>query len=300
MKPTLVILAAWMWSRYGGWGLKQIDKMWPSWETIMEYAIYDAVKAWFWKIVFVIRESFADAFEKQFWHRSSHIELAYAFQDVNPVIEWVEYPERTKPRGTWHAILAAKDHITTSFVCIYADDYGGPHAMQLAKDFLVNECSDSQCALLWFELKQTLSPNWSVNRGELIVDENNYLERTVERLKVRVVGDHGEYPLEDWSMGRIELDALVNMWCFCFAPSVLDHFENMFVDFVKEHWSKEWAEFFIPLVLDNLMQSGEVKCKVIQTDDKRFWVSYQDDKLFVQQWFAQMTEDGMYPSPLWS
>lgn len=298
MKPTLLILAAGMGSRYG-W-LKQIDTFWPSGESIIEYSIFDAIRAGFGKIVYVIREEFEQDFRSKFWHIEKHIDVEYVFQSVNPVIDGISYEFREKPWWTGHAILSAKDVINEPFVVVYADDYCGSSAFELCNDFIQTRLSPSQCAVLGFELINTLSPHGGVNRWVLYTDAQWFLLQTVEVLKISLSdsGDRAHYPLADGLFGELSLQSLVNMWCFCFDWSIFWHLERLFLAFVRDNSHDPKAEFFLPSALDDLIKAGLLRCSVIATPDQWCWVSYRDDKALVIDRFSSMVQDWLYSSPL--
>lgn len=297
MKPMLLILAAGMGSRYG-W-LKQIDAFWPAGESIIEYSIYDAIRAGFGKVVYVIREEFESDFRAKFWHIEKYIDVEYVFQSVNPVIGDLSYITREKPWWTGHAILSAKDVIDEPFVVIYADDYCGIHAFELCHDFLQTNVSSSHCAVLGFELSNTLSPYGGVNRWVLYTDVQWFLLETVEVLKISLQGDKAVYPLDDTQRGELSLQSLVNMWSFCFDSSIFSHLERLFFSFARDNLHNPKAEFFLPTALDDLVKDQLLRCSVIATPDQWCGVSYREDKNMVSDRFATMVRDGNYPSPLW-
>lgn len=300
-KPTLLILAAGMGSRYGG--LKQVDGIGPNEEAILEYSIYDAIRAGFGKVVFVIRASFEDAFKEKFANKfQDKIEVLYTFQEVNPTVEGVtDIPHREKPWGTGHAVLAAKHLINEPFAVINADDYYGVSAYQTIADFFKNEVSPNRFAMVGFVLEKTLSDNGTVNRGICQTDENNALTDVVERLKIRRESDGKvyytdendgkDYPLKDKDI------ASMNFWGF--HESFMEAAHEMFVEFVKANKENTRSEFYIPLIVNNLIQADKLDLQVLKSEDQWFGVTYQEDKQMVIDGMNQLTEEAVYPNPLW-
>jgi dTDP-glucose pyrophosphorylase len=300
-KPTLLILAAGMGSRYGG--LKQVDGIGPNEEAILEYSIYDAIRAGFGKVVFIIRESFEAAFKEKFANKfQDKIDILYAFQEVNPKVEGVEdIPHREKPWGTAHAVLAAKDLINEPFAVINADDYYGVSAYKTIADFFKTEVTSNRYAMVGFVLDKTLSDNGTVNRGICQTDDKNSLTDVVERLKIRREADGQvyyndendgkDYPLKDKDI------ASMNFWGF--HESFMDAAHKMFVAFVKENKANTRAEFYIPFVVNNLIQAGNLDLQVLKSEDQWFGVTYQEDKPMVVAALKNLSEDGTYNNPLW-
>ena len=300
MKPTLLILAAGMGSRYGG--LKQVDGVGPSGEAIIEYSIYDAIRAGFGKVVFVIRESIEEAFKEKFANKfQDQIEVVYAFQEFETPIEGIDkFPPREKPWGTGHAVLVAQNVVNEPFVVINADDYYGEDAFKSIADFLTNEAAPDRNAMVGYVLKNTLSDNGTVSRGVCEMDAEGYLTDVVERMKVQRVAA-GKVTCEvDGSPMDLDENSLVSMNLWGFHPSIFETIRTMFVDFVANNQENPRAEFYIPLVVNHLISTGAVKLKVLSSDEKWYGVTYQEDKETVQNAFHQFAAEGKYPSNLWA
>ncbi|MCP4123139.1 MAG: NTP transferase domain-containing protein [Bacteroidetes bacterium] len=299
MKPTLLILAAGMGSRYGG--LKQIDPLGPSGETIIEYSIYDAIHAGFGKVVFVIRESFADDFKERFSGKfDDQIEIAYAFQSVNTPVEGIDnIPEREKPWGTMHAVIVAEHVVSEPFAVINADDFYGRDAFEQIAKFLTTECSEDTYGMVGYVLSNTLSPNGSVSRGVCKADDKGDLATINERTKIHWEGDKIVY-LENDAYHEVDTDSIVSMNFWGFHQSVFQTGREMFREFVKENKENPKAEFFIPLVADNLIKSGDARFDIMTSQDHWFGVTYPEDRQTVVDAFKKMTDEGRYPVSLWA
>ncbi|WP_316823345.1 NDP-sugar synthase [Pedobacter gandavensis] len=299
MKPTLLILAAGMASRYGS--MKQIDGFGPNNETIIDYSIYDAIKAGFGKVVFIIKEEFLEDFKEIFEAKlNGKIETDYVFQNFNIKQFGVDIEiERSKPWGTAHAILAGRTAINEPFCVINADDFYGLDAYQKMVKFLTTEVSDSNYSMIGYEIGKTLSEYGSVSRGVCQVNENGILEEVVERTKVLKNGDaivfeegDTQYPLTP--------DTRVSMNFWGFTPAVFKITEELFRDFAVQNKENPKSEFFIPLVAEYLVKSRIADFKVIPTDSQWFGVTYKEDKPIVQASIDQLIKDGAYPSNLWN
>ncbi|MCX2450766.1 sugar phosphate nucleotidyltransferase [Pedobacter sp. PLR] len=298
MKPTLLILAAGMASRYGS--MKQIDGFGPNNETIIDYSIYDAIKAGFGKVVFIIKEEFLEDFKEIFEAKlNGKIETDYVFQDFNIKQFGVDIEiERSKPWGTAHAILAGRTAINEPFCVINADDFYGLDAYQKMVKFLTTEVSDSNYSMIGYEIGKTLSEYGSVSRGVCQVNADGILEEVVERTKVLKNGDaivfeegDTQYPLTP--------DTRVSMNFWGFTPAVFKITEELFRDFAVQNKENPKSEFFIPLVAEYLVKSRIANFKVIPTDSQWFGVTYKEDKPIVQASIDQLIKDGAYPSNLW-
>lgn len=300
-KPTLLILAAGMASRYGS--MKQTDGFGPNGETIIDYSIYDAIRAGFGKVVFVIREEFADKFKSIFEPKlAGKIETDYAYQDYDLRKYGIEKEiERAKPWGTAHAVMAAKSHINEPFCVINADDFYGYDAFAKMADFLRTDVKDDIFSLIGYQVDRTLSEHGSVSRGVCVVDHNNHMTEINERTKVyfrEVDGQKRIFFEENGIETELPSDSRVSMNFWGFNPSVFGESERLFVDFVKQNEDNPKAEFFIPLVADALIRSGKAVFRVIPTSEKWFGVTYKEDKPVVEESLAKLVAAGVYPEKL--
>ena len=300
MKPTLLILAAGMGSRFGG--LKQVEPVGPNGETILEYSVFDAIRAGFGKVVFVIRESFAENFKKQFEPKLlGKIEIEYVFQETNILPEGFTLPEgREKPWGTGHAVLMAKNVIKEPFAVINADDFYGPEAYQVLSKFLSEKASPQKFAMVGYQLNKTLSDFGSVSRGICITDEKNQLLEITETHKIR---PEKEKILCESSLGdTIELNGneVVSMNFWGFHPSIFVSIESQFVDFLNLSINNPKSEFYIPFVVYEMVKKDIVSVDVLTADSPWFGVTYKDDKPYVAEQIKDLTNKGVYPSNLWA
>ncbi len=299
MKPTLLILAAGMGSRYGG--LKQIEPIGPNGETILEYSIFDAIRAGFGKVVFVIRKSFADDFKSRFVDKlDGKIAVEYVYQELDKLPEGYSLPEgREKPWGTGHAILMAKEVINEPFAAINADDFYGRESFQVAADFLNKQAARNKYSMVGYQLKNTLSEFGTVSRGICKIDPESNLVEITERHGIARTGT--EISFKDEAGGSIAVDentpASMNFWGF--HPSLFEHLENQFKSFLDEKIDQPKSEFYIPSVVFNLIESGHIQAKVLQADSPWFGVTYPEDKAFVVEQIKHLTDKGVYPKKLW-
>lgn len=300
MKPTLVILAAGMASRYGS--MKQTQSFGPSGETIMDYSIYDAIRAGFGKIVFIIREEFAESFKAIFEPKlQGRITTDYVYQHLNAFTGGRTIPaERTKPWGTGHAVLCCKGKVNEPFAVINADDYYGRDAFVKAYTFLTTQCNEQTYCILGYELKNTLSDNGSVSRGVCDTDAAHNLTDINERTSI-FRGENGKITYQDESgLHEVSEDSLVSMNYLCFAPGFIDLCEEQFHLFLDQHMNEPKAEFFIPTATKHYIQSGKGVVKVIPTSAKWFGVTYKEDAPGVQASIHALVASGEYPSSLWA
>jgi dTDP-glucose pyrophosphorylase len=298
MKPSLVILAAGMASRYGS--MKQVEGFGPSGETIMDYSIYDAIRAGFGKVVFIIRKEFEKNFREIVGKDiEPRIKVEYVFQELNKYSEGFQIPsERTKPWGTAHAVLCADEKVKEPFAVINADDFYGKDSFEKAYKFL-NECNPKVHSIIGYELLNTLSEHGTVNRGVCEVDEKGNLVSVVERLNVSREGDHVVCN-DEHSPKELPLDTPVSMNFWCFDPSVFDYTKRVFKEFLSQNASNPKAEFFIPIVADKYIKEGEGVIKVIPTSAKWFGVTYKEDAPMVRASLRKLVDAGDYPENLWA
>lgn len=297
MKPTLVILAAGMASRYGS--MKQVEGFGPAGETIMDYSIFDAIRAGFGKVVFIIRKEFADDFKTIFEPKlKNRVETAYVFQELDSFTGGFQRPaDRTKPWGTAHAVLCAKDVVTEPFAVINADDFYGHNAFENAAAFLNVGCSAKNYAIVGYDLIRTLSEHGTVNRGVCGLDHDGNLATITERINIakkdgKIICNDGLEPAELSVKTRVSM----NFWCF--HPSFFAYTQDLFAGFLKEHGGELKSEFFIPIVADQFIKE-DGKIEVIPTSSLWFGVTYKEDAPFVQHSLGKLISDGEYPTDLW-
>ena len=298
MKPTLLILAAGMGSRYGG--LKQIDGIGPNEEPIIEYSIYDAINSGFGKIVFVIRKEFDEAFRERFDKFKDIISIKYAYQELNPKVEGIKIVERKKPWGTSHAVLVAKDLIKEPFAVINADDYYGSNSFKLISNFLTKECSPSLMAMVGYTLQNTLSEHGTVNRGVCKVDENNNLLEVIERTKIAEQDGVVNYNIgTEKRLGKVSRDSIVSMNYWGFHPSIFVEIEKGLHDFMRENTDNPTAEYYIPSIITEMIVNRQMNVRVIPTNDNWFGVTYKEDKPMAVDSINKCIKKGIYPQNLW-
>lgn len=302
-KTTLVILAAGMGSRYGG--LKQLDEVGPNGEAILDYSVYDAIRAGFNKVVFIIRHDFEDIFkEKVISKYKGHIDVELAFQDINDLPEGYKVPEgREKPWGTAHAMLCTKDIVNEPFAVINADDFYGRKAYVTLHDYLISEDLDSSCApykfgMVGFKLSNTLSENGSVARGICQADDHGNLVKIEELLKIFKTDDGAEDRPDGAIPRKLTGDepASMNMWAF--SPEVYKILGDNFPAWLDKNINVEKSEYLIPTEIDNVIKANIAKIKVLKTDSKWFGVTYKEDKPSVVASINSLIEKGEYPNQL--
>lgn len=299
MKPTLLILAAGMASRYGS--MKQIQAFGPSGETIMDYSIYDAIRAGFNKVVFIIRKDFAEAFKTIVEPKlKGKIEVDYVYQDMTAHTDGYAYPaERTKPWGTAHAVLCAQGIVNEPFAVINADDFYGRDAFVKAYDFLTKEVNADTYSIIGYDLLKTLSDNGTVNRGVCVGDSNNHLVSIAERLNISMV--NGEVVCDDDQSPKVlPKDSSVSMNFWCFDTSIFDYSKQLFTEFLAENGQALKSEFFIPIVADKFIRNRKGVIKIIPTSAQWFGVTYKEDAPAVKESLHQLIQAGEYPENLWS
>ncbi len=300
-KPTLLILAAGMGSRYGG--IKQMDNFGPNGETIIDYSIYDAIASGFGKVVFIIRKDFSEAFEKIFNEKLAHtgVEVQYVYQELESFLGDHKLPEgRQKPWGTAHAVLCAKEVIEEPFAIINADDFYGKEPFDLMATFLNTSCDKEHAAVMGYEISKTLSRHGTVSRGVCTQDEKGNLETITERTKVGFEGDDIVYTDNKGENHVLSDNTLVSMNFWGFDPSIFTLIENMFDDFLNEDGDKPKAEFLIPSVADYYIANEMGSVKVIHTTEQWFGVTYKEDASNVKENLKALIEKGIYPETLWT
>ncbi|MFI3266768.1 MAG: sugar phosphate nucleotidyltransferase [Rikenellaceae bacterium] len=297
---TLLILAAGMGSRYGS--LKQMDGVGPHNEAILDYSIFDAIRAGFTRAVFVIRHSFEQDFREVFTPErfGGKIKIDFVFQELDSLPEGYSVPEgRVKPWGTNHAIMMAAEVIDTPFAVINADDFYGAQAYQTIADYLntLHHSKDKYC-MVGYRLENTLSENGSVSRGVCNVDSSDNLQGMTERTKIfkegqQIVYQEGEqtFPLEN--------NTPVSMNLFGFTPDYFDYSNKIFKDFLENNAKNITAEFYIPFAVNTLIEQGTATMRVLDTTARWFGVTYKEDRPDTVARIKELTEQGIYPEPLW-
>jgi nucleotidyltransferase-like protein len=298
MEPTLLILAAGMASRYGS--MKQIQAFGPSGETIMDYSIYDAMRAGYKKVVFIIREEFANDFKAIFEPKlKGKIATDYVYQELSSYMEGQPVPaDRAKPWGTAHAVLCAKEKIKEPFAVINADDFYGRDAFEKSYSFLTKEASPALYSIIGYDLAKTLSDYGTVSRGVCEVDKDGFLKSIAERTKIYRDGNKIVYEESD-GKHEVRSDAKVSMNFWCFHQSVFPLIQTWFKEFINKNINNPKAEFFIPIIGDLFVQSGKGKIKVIPTAAQWFGVTYREDAPIVKESLMKLVKDGEYPERLW-
>jgi NDP-sugar pyrophosphorylase family protein len=298
MEATLVILAAGMASRYGS--MKQIQGFGPGGETIMDYSIYDSIRAGFTKVVFIIRREFADNFSQIFEPKlKDKVKVEYVFQELENFTEGIAIPaDRKKPWGTAHAVLCAQDVVNEPFAVINADDFYGRNAFEAAFDFLKNDATESNYSIIGYDLLRTLSDYGTVNRGVCTLDNMGNLVSINERLNIskkdgKIVCDDGQEPKE------LPLDTRVSMNFWCFHPTFFNYTQQVFREFLQEHAHEPKAEFFIPIVADQFIKEGG-RVELVPTSSSWFGVTYKEDAPFVEKSLNDLIKAGEYPPKLWT
>lgn len=300
MKPILLIMAAGLGSRYGG--LKQIDKIGPNGEILLELAVHDAIKAGFERIVFILRKEIKEEFKNLIGNKlEQYVEVQYAIQDIENLPEGYTVPlERTKPWGTGQAILCARSIVDAPFAAINADDFYGQEAFKKIYEFLINNKDENMYGMIGYKLCNTLSENGHVARGVCRV-KNGYLEEVVERTKI-IKRDESAFYIED-DKKWIELDynstVSMNMWGF--NTSIFQALEDRFKEFLDTEVkvNPQKSEYFIPSVVSNLLSENKISVKVMKSEDKWYGVTYKEDKYIVRSAIENMIKDGIYNKNIW-
>ena len=287
-------------SRYGS--MKQVDGFGPQGETIMDYSIYDAIKAGFGKVGFIIREEFADNFKAIFEPKlKGKVETDYIFQSFDLKPFGIDKTiERSKPWGTAHAVLSARNQVHEPFCVINADDFYGYDAFEKMAKFLTTDVADDKYSIIGYQVDKTLSDYGTVSRGVCQVNDKGDMVAINERLKVYFAKDGSVVYEENGEEIPLPSDTKVSMNFWGFTPAVFDKTAPLFKAFVESHEHDPKAEFFIPLIGDELIKAGEASFKVIPTSAKWFGVTYKEDKPIVQKSISTLVDNGTYPKDLWA
>ena len=302
MKPTLLVLAAGMGSRYGG--LKQLDPMGPNGEVVLDYSVYDAIKAGFNKIVFIIKRENYELFKETIGKRvEPHIKVEYAFQELNNLPKGWDIPSgRMKPLGTAHAVLCAKDYVNEPFAMINSDDFYGRDAFIKAYEYLSNIDNDSsKYGMIGYMVANTLTENGSVKRGVCEVDSNNYLKSITESKIEKIGNEIVASPLDGSDSFTVNSDDTVSMNFLLFTPSIFGYIKEGFSKFFIDN--KEdllTSEYLIPDVVSNLIKDGKASMKVIRTTASWHGVTYREDTPDVKNSIKKLVDEGEYKENLWS
>ncbi len=301
MKPTLLVLAAGMGSRYGG--LKQIDPMGPNGETVLDYSVYDAIRAGFGRVVFIIREDFAQAFKDGIGARfADRIEVDYVFQRLDDLPDGYGVPDgREKPWGTAHAVRAARHAVNGHFAVINADDFYGRDAYQRAATFFdsLPESTTNEMALIGYPLENTLSDHGQVNRGICQIDPAGLLTNVEEYVSIdREADGHVRGNALDGERRIVAPGSLVSMNFWAFGPAFYQQLEEGFRRFLGEHGQQLKSECYIPTIVDQLIHSGHARCHVLRTTSLWFGVTYPADKPHVVESIRKLITQGEYPAKL--
>ena len=297
-KPTLLVLAAGMGSRYGG--LKQIDPVGPAGETIIDYSIYDAMRAGFGKLVFVIRKDIEQQFREIIGTRfEQRIAVEYVYQELDKLPPGFSLPAgRTKPWGTTHAILMAEGVVKENFAAINADDFYGQQAYKVLAQHLISGTPDY--AMVGFILKNTLSDHGSVARGVSRTDANHYLTSIVEMTKIERDGAGAKNVEADGKITKLTGDEAVSMNFWGFTPVLFPQLKVEFEKFLKRAGGEQKSECYIPATVGELVTSGQAKCQVLRSSDSWFGVTYREDRPQVVESIRQLIAQGKYPAKLWA
>jgi len=301
IKPTVVVLAAGLASRYGS--LKQIDQFGPSGETIIDYSIYDAIRAGFKKVVFIIRRNIEEEFKEVFVGKFGDlIEVDFAFQEIDIVPNGTTVPpERKKPWGTGHAVLMAAEKVTSPFAVINADDFYGAKSFQLLFDHLVKlNSNELNGCLIGYRLKNTLSDHGYVSRGICTLSPDNALEKVTERTHISKGLDGGIIYIENEKQEKLTGEELVSMNLVGFTPPFFDILKAGFERFVLDNATNLKAEFYLPDAVTQMIRQRAVKMPVIETPELTYGVTYSEDKPIVKEKLINMVQNGIYPKNLWA
>lgn len=301
MKPTLLILAAGIGSRYGS--LKQVDPVGPSGETIMDYSVYDAIRAGFGKVVFVIRkdieQDFREAFSRKF---EDLIGVEYVYQELDVIPAGFDIPgDRVKPWGTGHAVLVAATKIKENFAVINADDFYGHESYMKMSVHLSSTAAvkENEYAMIGYDLENTLSDHGAVSRGICKENENGYLESVTERTRIQRTQGRIAYHEANGNLVFMENNVVVSMNFWGFTTSIFLQLDKLLRKFLDRNIFNPKSEFYLPGALDDLIKQGEAKVKILRTSAPWFGVTYKEDKAGVAECISNLVKDGIYPQALW-
>ncbi len=310
MKPTLLVLAAGMGSRYGG--LKQMDGLGPSGETIIDYSIHDAVEAGFGKVVYIVRESFREAMEAAVKEKYAGVttvdgeplRFVFVTQELDKIPEgFTVNPERQKPWGTAHAVLMAREVIHEPFVVINGDDFYGKASFHIAAEWCrAHEETKGQYCLVGFQLENTLSESGGVSRGICSYDEEGHLTGIVEHLNIALEEDgvvYGDNTVSGETHVALEKKALCSMNMWCFTPDYFEMSGDIFVSFLTAFGNELKKEYYIPYAVDSMINAGKASCDLVSTPSRWFGVTFKEDRPAVVAKLASLVADGVYPTPLY-
>ena len=303
-EPILVILAAGMGSRYGG--LKQMDPVGPGGEAIIDYSVFDAKRAGFKRVIFVIKHEIEADFKRIVGSRiEKHMDVTYAFQQLDMLPEGVTIPEgRTKPWGTGHAVLCCQDYIDAPFLAINADDYYGVEAYKIAYEKLSTLQDDDKARffMVGYELRNTLTENGSVARGVCATDDHGCLTAVIERTHIISTCDGPMYTEDEQTYHRLPEDVPVSMNMFGFTPSIIEEMKATFPLFHQKALAENplKAEYYLPMVVNGMLDKNTASVEVLPCPSRWYGVTYQADKPQVKEALAKMAEEGLYPMPLWN
>lgn len=303
MKPTLLILAAGVGSRYGG--LKQVDPVGPGDEAIIDYSIYDAIRAGYGKVVFVIRESFATSFKEAFEPKlSGRIKTGYVYQELESLVpkDVAIHPDRKKPWGTGHAILVAKDAVHEPFVVINADDYYGPAGYRIIPEYLIPASAQTlpHYCMVGYQLRSCLSEHGFVSRGICEHDADHFLKTVAERTHIEIRDRKITAQIDENMSDELTGDEIVSMNIWGFMPSFFHFLERYFDDFIHKNASNPKSELYIPFVVNELIQDKRIRLKILGSKDQWFGVTYKEDKENAVHQIRNLIEAGIYPEKLWT
>ncbi len=300
MKPTLLVLAAGMGSRFGG--LKQIEPIGPSGEWILDFSVHDAVRNGFGKAVFVIREEMSEAFEAVKRRYGEHIDVEFVFQRLRDLPSRSDLAEaRSKPWGTGHAVYAARDSIVEPFAVINADDFYGRSAFESLNEFLSGPPNDNEYALVGYELEKTLSKHGSVSRGICYADEDATLKSVEEHTNIRRSSDSSSiFGVNDAGEEvKLFLDARASLNCWGFPVKFLSNLEELLSDFLSSYDPEQGGEFYLPFAVDALIRASQAEARILHCSSRWLGVTHREDLLSVKEEVQALFESGVYDSPIW-